>query len=105
MNKATGAEPSVKEQNNSVSLEALPEEASTEPALYIAEVLADAIKKRRIEKGISQNQLFEMTGVTQKTISFMETRRQLPTLYTLGELAKGLNLKVELIVTPGAEAE
>ncbi|WP_436792047.1 helix-turn-helix domain-containing protein [Yinghuangia sp. YIM S10712] len=60
--------------------------------------LAKAVYDRRIELGLSQRELAELTGLTQAKISRIEGSDTVPTLPLLAKLAKGLNASLNLAI-------
>ena len=55
-----------------------------------------AITKARIENGLTQQQLSELTGIDQAVISKLETGERKPTLKMLQKLASGLGKTVRI---------
>ena len=58
------------------------------------------IREARLEKGLTQKQLAETTGINQADISRLENGTANPSLRTLKRLAAGLGMKLELRFTP-----
>ncbi len=56
------------------------------------------IKFARIKKGISQEELAEMTDTSRTTISFIETARQNPTILKVIDIAKALNVNINDLI-------
>jgi len=56
-------------------------------------VIARLVETRR-QKGISQNRLAELTGLSRSGIRHLEAGETNPTLYTLLKIAKVLNVKL-----------
>lgn len=52
------------------------------------------LKEARLKKGISQRKLAEITGVTQISISQIETGKVNPSMTTLKKLFGGLDLEL-----------
>lgn len=50
------------------------------------------LKELRIKNGLTQNDLSEILGVKQNTISMWETKKATPPLNKIGALAKALNV-------------
>lgn len=62
------------------------------------------VREKRIERGISQQQLAQLSGVKQATISMIETdERRNPGIYTLEALARAMGLGVMDVYQPDAE--
>lgn len=61
-------------------------------------ILGAAIKAIRTEKGISQNQLAEATGLTQGWLSDTENGRRNPSWNSLLRLCRGLGIPVGELV-------
>jgi len=59
-----------------------------------------AIITAREEKNITQKELAEMTGITQKDISKLENGNANPSLQTLKKLANGLGMAIKLEFVP-----
>lgn len=59
------------------------------------------VRERRIERGLSQQQLAQLSGVKQATISMIETdERRNPGIYTLEALAQAMGLGVMDLYQP-----
>ena len=54
--------------------------------------LAATLRKLRCQAGLSQGDLAGRTGLSQGSISLMETGRIVPRVVTLGRLARGLGV-------------
>lgn len=52
--------------------------------------IGDAIKKKRLEAGFSQNKLAKMAGIAQSTLNAIEGQTRYPTFDTVEMLAKAL---------------
>lgn len=50
------------------------------------------LKELRIKNGLTQNDLSEILGVKQNTVSMWETKKATPPLSKIGALAKALNV-------------
>lgn len=62
--------------------------------------LADVVRSRRAELGLSQRELSKRAGVADATISKLETSQLSPSLETLAKVATGLEMDLaELIAT------
>lgn len=59
-------------------------------------IIVELIKARR-ERGLSQYQLSEISGVKQSAIARMESGNSLPTLKTLQKLLKPLGKKIAIM--------
>lgn len=59
--------------------------------------LADALISARIEKGITQKELAEMTGISQGDISRIERGTANPSIKTIQRLATALDKKVQIL--------
>jgi ribosome-binding protein aMBF1 (putative translation factor) len=60
--------------------------------------LAKVVYDRRIELGLSQEELATRTGLTQAKISRIEGSDTVPTLPLLAKLAKGLNASLNIAI-------
>ena len=67
-----------------------------EPEFQVAKAMLDC----RDAKGITQEQLAEITGIDQGDISKLENGNANPSLRTLKRLASGLGMKVKLEFVP-----
>jgi transcriptional regulator with XRE-family HTH domain len=54
--------------------------------------IAQAIKKARKEKGIRQNKLAEMSGITQAYLSGLENGKKIPSIEVLETISKALKV-------------
>jgi putative transcriptional regulator len=61
----------------------------------MAERLANRIKERRLELGLTQAELAEQVGVTRKTVNTVENGVFTPSATLAIKLAKTLNVEVE----------
>jgi len=70
------------------------------------EVVADYVKRRREQLGLTQPELAERSGVSLQTIKLLETVRleNPPKLANLRKLAKALRVPPEAIISLAAEA-
>ena len=59
------------------------------------------LKRIRLEKGLTQEQLADVSGFSQQYISGLEQGRRNPTVVTLYELAKSLGVSHVELVKPG----
>jgi len=58
------------------------------------------VRRVRLEKGLSQEQLAEKSGFTQQYISGLESGQRNPTVITLHEIAQALGVPHITLVTP-----
>jgi transcriptional regulator with XRE-family HTH domain len=58
------------------------------------EKTGELIRKKRLEKGLTQEELAEQINVTQKTVSRWENGTNLPDLSLLGTLSETLGISV-----------
>ena len=56
------------------------------------------IKKLREERGLSQKELAEKSGIAQSAISYIENKRTNSEIYTIVRLAKALGVTVEYLL-------
>jgi DNA-binding XRE family transcriptional regulator len=80
------------------------------PALFVhgltqadQQQLAARLRATRLAAGFTQDDLSERSGITQVTISALETGRQCPTRRTLLGLAQALQVPVKELLPPGHE--
>ena len=62
--------------------------------MNIDENLGTMVRKRRIQKNLTQQQLAELSGITQAHISRIESMRYNPSSVTICKLAKALDIPV-----------
>jgi transcriptional regulator with XRE-family HTH domain len=62
------------------------------------------LKRVRLEKGLSQERFAELSGFTQQYLSDLENGRRNPTIVTLYELARALDIEHVVLVTPDEKA-
>lgn len=67
--------------------------------------IAEMIIEARNEQGITQEQLAELTGVSQANISKFETGNSKPNILTLKKIADGLNKRLVIAFVNGEEEE
>ena len=60
--------------------------------------LSDNIKKLRTKAGISQSHLAKTVGVNQSAICNMETGMLIPSIATLDDIARALNVAIDDLV-------
>lgn len=63
-------------------------------------LVAQNVKRVRLDKGLTQEQFSEISGFSQQYISGLETGQRNPTVVTLYELAKALGVSHIELVTP-----
>jgi transcriptional regulator with XRE-family HTH domain len=64
-------------------------------------MVAQNVKRIRLEKGLTQEQFSEISGFSQQYVSGLETGRRNPTIVTLYELAKALGVShIDLLQPP-----
>lgn len=62
------------------------------------------VRRARLAKGLTQEELSARTGLTQHYISVLENGRRNPTILTLYELAQALGVSHVDLVQPDGEA-
>lgn len=67
-------------------------------------LLGRNVRKRRIEAGLTQEQLSELSGFSQQYISDMERGLRNPTIVSLYELAQALGTTPVVLISPDEEA-
>lgn len=68
----------------------------------LARRVGRAIAARRLERGFTQEQVAELLGVDQETVSRFERGAVLPPLARLAELAEVLDVPIESLVRAGS---
>lgn len=68
-----------------------------DPDLFFALEFVGKIMAARDRKGISQRQLANLSGISQKTISRIENGLDIPKITTLLKLATHLDMEISLI--------
>ena len=68
-------------------------------------VLQATIKQVRTEKGLTQQALAEMTGISRANIARLETSEKNPTVGTLEKVCKALGIEVEAVRKPENEVD
>ncbi|SFM06008.1 transcriptional regulator, XRE family [Bradyrhizobium sp. NFR13] len=64
-------------------------------------LVAQNVKRIRLERGLTQEQFSEISGFSQQYLSGLETGRRNPTVVTLYELAKALGVNhLDLLQPP-----
>lgn len=71
---------------------------------YLLEKIADRLKQAREEKGLSQRALADLTGLPQSHISKIESGGVDIRLSSLIEIARALELELELVPRPALPA-
>ena len=64
-----------------------------------------AVIKARLERGMTQTELAKASGVDQRVISRVETGETLPTVRTLGKIARGLGEGLVIKFVPKRRAD
>jgi transcriptional regulator with XRE-family HTH domain len=67
-------------------------------------LLGRNVRNRRVEAGLTQEQLSERSGFSQQYISDMERGLRNPTIVSLYELAQALGTTPVVLITPDPEA-
>ena len=67
--------------------------------------IIDAMIKARKEKGITQKQLSELTGISQADISRIENGTRNPSLEMIKRLATGMGMRLKLEFIPVSKVE
>lgn len=78
-----------------IKAEGSQERQTVEAAEKVAEII-DKVTKARIEKGMSQRELAEVSKVQQTTIARMETLKVIPRLNTLVRIAECLDIEISV---------
>jgi transcriptional regulator with XRE-family HTH domain len=68
------------------------------------ELVGQNVKRLRLAKGLTQEQLAELSGFSQQYISGLEQGRRNPTIVTIYELAIVLGASHIDLLTPAADA-
>ncbi|MCB2015226.1 MAG: helix-turn-helix transcriptional regulator [Sphingobium sp.] len=61
-------------------------------------LVGENVKKARIAKGMTQEELAEKSGFSQQYISGLESGRRNPTIVTIYEIAQALGVSHEVLV-------
>ena len=64
----------------------------------IADLVRSRIRQRRLEIGLTQEQLCERAGISIDAVSRIESGQRVPSLTTLESLAKGLGVSVVFLI-------
>ena len=67
--------------------------------------IINAMIKARKEKGLTQKQLSELTGISQADISRIENGTRNPSLETIKRLATGMGMRLKLEFIPVSKKE
>lgn len=67
------------------------------PSLFFALEMVSKLMATRNRKRLSQRELSRLSGVSQKTISRLESGLDSPTLETLVKLASALNMEIVIV--------
>ena len=59
--------------------------------------LRNRLREIRLKKNLNQQQLAELAGASQQTISDIETERRMPSIYTVMQLSRALGVSVETL--------
>ena len=62
-------------------------------------IIGENIRRKRIEKGLSQEQLSEKAGITPSFLSDIENNKKQASLKTLFAIANGLSVPIEELLT------
>jgi ribosome-binding protein aMBF1 (putative translation factor) len=65
--------------------------------------IADQVAERRLERGLSQRELAELTGTTQSAIARLETGGRPPRIDTLLRIASALDCELVVELHPRTE--
>lgn len=69
----------------------------------LQQVIAYRVKTFRTAAGLTQEQLSEKAGIAPQYLSRLETARQVPSLETVGELARALNISPDALLAEPQE--
>lgn len=70
----------------------------TDGALEFTKKFAAALKKLRLEKGLSHDKLAERAGITRPAISYIESGSKTPTLATCYKLSVALDVPLSALI-------
>lgn len=59
--------------------------------------LRNRLREVRQKRSLNQQQLAELAGASQQTISDIETERRMPSIYTVMQLSNALKVNVETL--------
>lgn len=65
----------------------------------------ETIKRIRLERGLTQEQLAELAGISQPHLSILENNQSAPSLKTAARLAKALGLSLDSMVRSEGDEE
>jgi len=68
----------------------------------VCEALANAIRERRTDSGLSLNRLAEFTNLSRPMIRFIENNERIPTVDTVARISRAFGISLSQLV---AEAE
>ncbi|MDO8397968.1 MAG: helix-turn-helix transcriptional regulator [Bradyrhizobium sp.] len=69
-------------------------------------LVAQNVKRIRLERGLTQEQFSDVSGFSQQYVSGLETGRRNPTIVTLYELAKALGVShLDLLQPPSSRSK
>lgn len=63
----------------------------------IIKVIGPTLKRTRLEKGLSQKRVGELSGIGQSNLSRMEKGEASPTLITLGRWIDALSIEIRFV--------
>ena len=66
----------------------------SDPEQQVVDAVLARLVQARVKKGISQNRLAELTGLSRSGIRHLEDGETNPTLYSILKIAKALNVKI-----------
>ena len=66
----------------------------SDPDQKVVDAVVGRLVEARLRKGISQNRLAELTGLSRSGIRHLEDGETNPTLYSLLKIAGALNVKI-----------
>ena len=64
--------------------------------------IGNRIRKLRTERGLTQKEMAEMTGIPYSTYSNYENNNREPSLEQLNKIANALNLTLQNLISPGS---
>lgn len=69
-------------------------------------LVGENVRRIRLEKGLTQEQFSDISGFSQQYLSGLETGRRNPTIVTLYELAKSLDVShMDLLRPPASRSK
>lgn len=66
----------------------------SDPEQQVVDAVLARLVQARVKKGVSQNRLAELTGLSRSGIRHLEDGETNPTLYSILKIAKALNVKI-----------